>query len=118
MPSQARTNHTVTSQRAKGLEKETMTLRKAILVALFPLFVLTAGFPAAAEAGGCPGPHGWTGAQNMRAAFDWGNALVRNENGVGVQPGGGMFNAMFGNGTGNGNLGMAGAIANSTEHCD
>jgi len=94
-------------------------MRKAILAAVVTLAIATVAAPAALEAAPCPTPNGWSGAANMRAAFDWGNALVRNENGVGVQAGGGMYNAMFGNGTGNGNAGMGAAVARTAAtDCD
>lgn len=83
--------------------------RSLVLVAT--LIVLSLGGTAAA------GPNGFVGACNMVASWPG----VGPAQGVGVQPGGGMEQAMFGTpaydrfGYHNGDLGMDGAVAASAQ---
>ena len=74
------------------------------------LLVALAGSAAAAPS---DTPNGFTGACNM--VMSWPG--VREGPGVGVQPGGGMENAMTRNLNGNGNDGMNRAVDRSGGYC-
>jgi len=65
--------------------------RALVIVSMLVVFALTA-FPGSAAAAPSPTPSGWVGACNM--VVSWPGLGVQNPNGVGVQPGGGMENAM------------------------
>ena len=70
-------------------------------------------FAGSASAAPGPTPNGFTGACNMVMAWPG----VRVGTGVGVQPGGGMENAMKRNLNGNGNAGMNRAVERSGGYC-
>ena len=65
--------------------------RALVLVSMLIALVLTS-LAGSAAAGPNPTPNGWVGACNMVVSFP--GLGVQNPNGVGVQPGGGMENAM------------------------
>jgi len=69
----------------------------------------------AGSASAAPGktPNGWTGACNMMMSWPG----VRVGNGVGVQPGGGMMNAMTVDNP-NGNAGMIRAVTNTGAYAE
>jgi len=77
-------------------------MRRALVIASM-LVVLLATFTGSAAAGPNPTPAGWVGACNMVVSFP--GLGAQNPNGVGVQPGGGMENAMTVDNP-NGNEGM------------
>ena len=78
-------------------------MRRALVLASLVVLLLTA-FAASAAAAPNPTPNGWVGACNM--VNSWPGLGAQNPNGVGVQPGGGMENAMTVDNP-NGNDGMA-----------
>ena len=80
--------------------------RALVLVSVSVVLALTT-FVGNAKAAPDPTPNGWVGACNM--VVSWPGLGTQNPNGVGVQPGGGMENAMTVDNP-NGNDGMA--IAN------
>jgi len=65
--------------------------RALIVISLLVVSVLSA-LTGTAAAGPNPTPDGWVGACNM--VVSWPGFGAQNPNGVGVQPGGGMENAM------------------------
>jgi hypothetical protein len=81
-------------------------MRRALVLASLVVLLLAA-FSSSAVAAPNPTPNGWVGACNM--VNSWPGLGAQNPNGVGVQPGGGMENAMTVDNP-NGNDGMA--IAN------
>jgi hypothetical protein len=89
------------------MDRTSRRLRVALATGLVMLS-LTA-FAGVASAAPGPTHNGFTGACNM--VMSWPD--VRVGNGVGVQPGGGMENAMTRNLNGNGNAGMTRATINS-----
>ena len=66
-------------------------MRRALVLASLVVLLLAA-FSGSAIAAPNPTPNGWVGACNMVVSFP--GLGVQNPNGVGVQPGGGMENAM------------------------
>lgn len=84
---------------------------RAVLVAGLVTLSLTA-FAGSVSAAPGPTPNGFTGACNMVQSWPG----VRLGNGVGVQPGGGMENAMTVNNP-NGNAGMNRAVDVSGGYC-
>ena len=84
---------------------------RVVLVTGLVLLSLTA-FAGSVSAAPGPTPNGFTGACNM--VMSWPG--VRVGNGVGVQPGGGMENAMTVNNP-NGNAGMNRAVDVSGGYC-
>lgn len=86
-------------------------LRVALATGLVTLS-LTA-FAGSVSAAPGPTPNGFTGACNMVASWP-GDGPAQ---GVGVQPGGGMENAMERNLNGNGNAGMTRAVDVSGGYC-
>ena len=77
-------------------------MRRALVLASLVVLLLVA-FSGSAVAAPNPTPNGWVGACNMVVSFP--GLGTQNPNGVGVQPGGGMENAMTVNNP-NGNDGM------------
>ena len=89
------------------------TRRRLRVVSVTGLVVLSlTAFAGSVSAAPGPTPNGFTGACNM--VMSWPG--VRVGNGVGVQPGGGMENAMTVNNP-NGNAGMNRAVDVSGGHC-
>ena len=88
--------------------------RVALVTGLVALS-LTA-FAGSVSAAPGPTPNGFTGACNMVMSWPGVRDLIH-ENGVGVQPGGGMENAMERNLNGNGNAGMERAVGVSGGSC-
>jgi hypothetical protein len=89
------------------------TLRRFRVVSVTVLVVLSlTAFAGSVSAAPGPTPNGFTGACNM--VMSWPG--VRVGNGVGVQPGGGMENAMTVNNP-NGNAGMNRAVDVSGGYC-
>lgn len=79
-------------------------MRRALVIVSMLVVLILATFTGSAAAGPNPTPNGWVGACNM--VNSWPGLGTQNANGVGVQPGGGMENAMTVNNP-NGNAGMA-----------
>lgn len=77
-------------------------MRRALVLASLVVLLLAA-FSGSAVAAPNPTPNGWVGACNMVVSFP--GLGAQSPNGVGVQPGGGMENAMTVNNP-NGNDGM------------
>lgn len=91
----------------------TRTPKRLRVVSVTGLVVLSlTAFAGGASAAPGPTPNGFTGACNMVMAWPG----VRLGNGVGVQPGGGMENAMTVNNP-NGNAGMNRAVDVSGGYC-
>ena len=67
-------------------------MRRALVIVSMLVVLILATFTGSAAAGPNPTPAGWVGACNMVVSFP--GLGVQNPNGVGVQPGGGMENAM------------------------
>jgi hypothetical protein len=67
-------------------------MRRALVIVSMLVVLILAAFSGSAAAGPNPTPAGWVGACNM--VVSWPGLGVQNPNGVGVQPGGGMENAM------------------------
>ena len=90
------------------------TFRRSRVVLVTGLVTLSlAAFAGSVSAAPGPTPNGFTGACNMVAS--WPGAGPGE--GVGVQPGGGMENAMERNLNGNGNAGMTRAVEVSGGSC-
>ena len=85
---------------------------RVLLVAGIVVLSLTA-FTGSVSAAPGPTPNGFTGACNMVASWPGAGPAQ----GVGVQPGGGMENAMERNLNGNGNAGMNRAVDVSGGSC-
>jgi hypothetical protein len=85
---------------------------RGVLVAGLVTLSLTA-FAGSVSAAPGPTPNGLTGACNMVASWPGAGPAQ----GVGVQPGGGMENAMERNLNGNGNAGMERAVGVSGGSC-
>jgi len=83
-------------------------MRRALVIVSMLVVLILATLTGSAAAGPNPTPAGWVGACNM--VNSWPGLGVQNPNGVGVQPGGGMENAMTVDNP-NGNDGMATANA-------
>jgi hypothetical protein len=83
-------------------------MRRALVIVSMLVVLILATFTGSAAAGPNPTPAGWVGACNM--VVSWPGLGVQNPNGVGVQAGGGMENAMTVDNP-NGNEGMATANA-------
>ena len=86
-------------------------LRVALTTGLVALSL--AAFAGSVSAAPGPTPNGFTGACNMVASWPGAGPAQ----GVGVQPGGGMENAMERNLNGNGNAGMERAVGVSGGSC-
>ena len=93
------------------MDRTSRRLRVALATGLVMLSLTAFAGSASATPGDTP--NGFTGACNMVMAWPG----VRVGNGVGVQPGGGMENAMTRNLNGNGNAGMNRAVEVSGGYC-